>query len=58
MNAYTVYHYDFNRKVREPVGMVLERRKLDRGSNFDGLLKLAKKIYPPPPDSHIVISLE
>jgi hypothetical protein len=32
MKAYTVYHYDYNRQVREPVGMVLERRKLDRGT--------------------------
>jgi hypothetical protein len=59
MKAYTVYQYDYSRQVREPVGMVLERRKLDRGNNFEGLLKLARKLYPAPsPDSHIIISLE
>jgi hypothetical protein len=58
IKAYTVFRIDLIRQVREPVGMVLERRKRDRGNNFEGLLKLAKKIYPVPPDSHIVISLE
>ena len=59
MKAYTVYRIDHIRHVREPVGMVLERRKLDRGNNFESLLKLAQKLYPAPsPDSHIVISLE
>jgi hypothetical protein len=57
MKVYTVYQIDHTRRVREPIGVVLERRKLDRGNNFEGLLKLAKIIYPPPPDSHIVLLL-
>ena len=57
MKAYTVYRYDYNRQVREPVGTVLERRKLDRGNDIKGLLKLAQKLYSKSSlDSHIVIS--
>ena len=56
MKAYTVYRYDYNRQVREPVGMVLERRRLDRGNDIEGLLKLAQKLYSTSSlDSHIVI---
>ena len=59
MKAYTVYQIDFTRHVREPVGVVLERRRLDRGNNIDGLLKLARKLYSnPSPDSLISISPE
>ena len=59
MKAYTVYRYDYIRQVREPVGMVMERRKLDRGNDIEGLLKLAQKLYSTSSlDSHIVISPE
>ena len=55
--VYTVYQIDSITRVREIVGFVLERRKLNRGNNFENLLKLARKLYPPPsPD--IFISLE
>jgi hypothetical protein len=46
VKVFTVYRYDYNRQVREPIGMVLERRKGDRGNDIKGLLKLAQKIYP------------
>lgn len=59
MKVYTVYRYDYIRQVREPVGMVIERRKRDRGSDIEGLLKLAQKLYTTSSlDSHIVISPE
>ena len=45
MKAYTVYRYDYIRQVREPIGMVVERRKRDRGNDIEGLLKLAQKKY-------------
>jgi len=55
--VYTVYQIDSITRVREIVGFVLERRKLDRGNNFEDLLKLARKLYPAPsPD--IFISLD
>ena len=56
MKRYTVYNVDFIRQKREPIGMVLERRKEDRGNNIESLLKLAKKKYSmSPSDSHIYI---
>lgn len=57
MKVYTVYQIDHIRRAREPVGVVLERRKLNRGNNFEDLVKLAKILYPPTPDSHIVLLL-
>ena len=58
MKAYTVYRYDYIRQVREPIGMVLERRERDRGNNEEGLLKLAQRIYFTwSGDSHISIAL-
>jgi hypothetical protein len=57
LKVYTVYQIHHNRRVREPVGVVLEHRKLERGNNFEDLVKLAKILYPPPPDSHIVLLL-
>ena len=58
MKAYTVYRYDYNRQVREPIGMVLERRERDRGNNEEDLLKLAQRIYFTwSGDSRISISL-
>ena len=57
MKVYTVYRYDYKRQVREPIGMVLERRRGDRGNDIKGLLKLAQKLYSRSSlDSHIVIS--
>jgi hypothetical protein len=59
VKAYTVYRYDYIRQMREPVGMVLERRNGDRGNDIVGLLKLAQKLYSTSAlDSHITISPE
>lgn len=59
MKAYTVYQIDYVRHVREPVGMVMERRKTDRGNNIEGLLRLAQRLYSRSSlDSHISISPE
>jgi len=59
VKAYTVYRYDVVRNVREPVGLVYERREKDRGNNMEGLLKLAQKLYPRPlQNTHAVISIE
>jgi len=55
--VYTVFQTDSITRVREPVGFVLERRKLDRGNNFEGLMKVAQKLYPAP-SPETVISLE
>jgi hypothetical protein len=56
MKIYAVYRYDYIRHVRVPVGMVLERRKRERGTNFKCLVKLAQKKYSKSSfDSEIVI---
>ncbi|MEW6719511.1 MAG: hypothetical protein AB1346_03585 [Thermodesulfobacteriota bacterium] len=56
MGNYTVYRVDYARQVTEPVGMVLERRRKDRGNNVEGLLKLAQRKYSRSSlDSHIYI---
>ena len=56
MKAYTVYRYDYTRHMREPIGMVLERRQEDRGNNIEGLLKLAQNLYSTSSlDSHLTI---
>ena len=57
MKVYTVYRFDYNRQVREPIGMLLERRKEDRGNDINGLLKLAQQLYSRSSlDSHVFIS--
>ena len=57
MKIYAVYRFDYNRQVREPIGMLLERRKEDRGNNISSLLKLAQKLYSRSSlDSHVFIS--
>lgn len=59
MKTYTVYRYDYTRHVREPIGMVVERRNGDRGNDIESLLKLAQKLYSTLSlNSHIAISPE
>jgi hypothetical protein len=56
MKTYTVYRFDYVRKVKEPVGELTERRSKDRGNNTAALLRLAQKLYSTSSlDSHIVI---
>ena len=59
MKTYTVYRYDYIRHVREPIGMVVERRNESRGNDIEGLVKLAQKLYSTSSlNSHISISPE
>ena len=59
MKSYAVYRINFIRHESEPIGMVVERRRFYRGNNFEGLLKLAQKIFSTPSqDSFISISPE
>ncbi len=45
MNIVTVYRIDYAKKTRVPIGVVVERRKRDRGENLVGLLRVARKTY-------------
>jgi len=59
MKTFTVYRVDYILQVREPVGKLMERRRRDRGSNTEDLLKLAQWLYTTSSlDSHIVITPE
>jgi hypothetical protein len=57
LKVYTVYHTDPLTHVRKEVGLVLERRKLERGNNFEDLMKVARELYPAP-SPETVISFE
>jgi len=59
MKSYTVYRFDYNRQLREPVGQLMERRSEDRGKNTEDLLRLAQRLYSASSlDSHVVITPE
>ncbi len=45
MKIVTVYRIDYAKKTRVPIGVVVERRKRDRGDNLLGLLRVARKTY-------------
>ncbi len=45
MKIVTVYKIDRVKKTRVPIGVVVERRKKDRGENLLGLLRVARKTY-------------
>lgn len=45
MQIVTVYRIDYLKKTRVPIGVVVERRRKDRGDNLLGLLRVARKTY-------------
>lgn len=45
MQIVTVYRIDYVKKTRVPIGVVVERRKKDRGNNLLGLLRVARRTY-------------
>jgi hypothetical protein len=45
MRAVTVYRMDFGRKIKDPVGVVLEQRKTERTNNYNDLLRLAQRLF-------------
>lgn len=45
MRVVTVYRVDFNRKIKYPVGVVLEQRQTERGENYKDLLRLARRTF-------------
>jgi len=56
---FTVYRFDYNRQVREPVGELVERRRKERRNNNEDLLRLAQRLYSTSSlDSHILINPE
>ena len=59
MRAVTVYRMDYGRMIKDPVGVVLERRKTERTNNYNDLLRLAQRLFALDTEdaSHIVIDV-
>lgn len=49
MNTFTVYRVDYARGTRVPIATIQERRAMERGGNFFGLVQLARKLYSESP---------
>ena len=45
MRAVTVFRWDYGRKTKEPIGVVFEKRKIERDGNYLDLLRLARKLF-------------
>jgi hypothetical protein len=45
MRAVTVYRVDYDRKTRDPIGTVLEKRTTERAHNYHDLLRLARRLF-------------
>lgn len=45
MKSVTVYRVDYQKRKREPIGTIIERRNKERGDNILGLLRVARKMY-------------
>jgi hypothetical protein len=50
MNGITIYRVDGITKKDVPVGTVEERRKLERGDNLIGLMRVARKAFASMPN--------
>jgi hypothetical protein len=59
MKNITVYRVDYVRKMKVPIGSVVERREKERGDNIIGLLRKARKSFSSSPEEafHIAIDL-
>ncbi len=58
MKIVTVYRIDYLKKTRVPIGVVVERRKRDRGENLLGLLRVARKTYSSAAEDSIQIAID
>ena len=45
MRPVTVYRVDFGWKTKDPIGVVLEKRKTERSNNNYDLLRLARRLF-------------
>lgn len=50
MNKVVIYRVDGGAKKDIPVGTIVERRKIERGDNLIGLMRVAKKAFASSPD--------
>jgi hypothetical protein len=45
MRAITVYRVDYDRKAKDPIGTIFEKRKTERAHNYHDLLRLARRLF-------------
>lgn len=45
MKSVIVYRVDYQKKKKEAIGTIFERRTKERGDNYLGLLRVARKMY-------------
>jgi len=58
MRNVTVYRVDYVRKMKVPIGLVVERRVKERGDNIIGLLRLARKAFSTSTEEALHISVD
>jgi hypothetical protein len=59
VKTYIVYRLDYVTNKKEPIAMLVDRRKNERRNNTEDMLRLAQKLYAESPiESHLTISPE
>lgn len=54
----TVFRVDYVKKMKRPIGTVIERRQTRRPGNLSGLLQLARKTFSTSPQEAFQIALD
>ena len=58
MKNITVYRVDYVRKMKIPIGSVVERREKERGDNIIGLLRMARRSFASSGEEAFHISID
>ncbi len=58
MKPISVYRVDYVKKTKVRIGMVVERRRSERGDNLTGLLFLARKTFASSPQEAFLTALD
>jgi len=45
MQEITVYRWDYGKNMKVPIGVIFEKRKIERGTNYIDLLRLAQRRF-------------
>jgi hypothetical protein len=58
MKTIPVYRVDYVRKLKVPIGSVVERREKERGDNIIGLLRMARNSFSSSPEEALHIAID
>lgn len=58
MKPISVYRVDYVKRTKVRIGMVVERRRNERGDNLTGLLFLARKTFASSPQEAFLTALD